>query len=101
MKPINYGEIAHLEFFSTDLNETITVEFYLIRLLSTLWYKSHLFSGNRPFGKSGWKHDIEKALIQNEYIKGKIDEYGYVEEGDSRALDEIILNIINLLKFEQ
>jgi hypothetical protein len=50
MKPINYGEIAHLEFFSTDLNETITVEFYLIRLLSTLWYKSHLFSGNRPFG---------------------------------------------------
>jgi hypothetical protein len=40
-------------------------------------------------------------LIQNEYIKGRIDEEGFVEEGDSRALDEIILNIINRLKLEQ
>ena len=46
-----------------------TVKEYLVALLANLWYEEEGFSGKRPFGNSGWKHDIFETLAANGLIK--------------------------------
>jgi hypothetical protein len=79
-----------------DLNDAgaTTIRAYLTALLVTLWQEDEGFSGKRPFGNSGWKYDVWKALIKGGQLPGTLDGDGYVNEVDTDAGDELILAAI-------
>jgi hypothetical protein len=96
MYNFNYYEISQLEFYSTDLHEKITIEWFLIKLLSAVWQQGTL-SGKKVFDNNKWKHDVGKALVSAGYVYGKLDEYGCLEECDYESSDLIIQEIIGRL----
>jgi len=67
-----------------------TVPEYLKSLLVALWRDAEGFSGKRPFGNSGWQHDVYAALIKAGALPGKLDSDGYVEEVNERKADALI-----------
>jgi len=73
-----------------------TVGGYLQALLRTLWHKGEGFSGKRPFGNSGWNHELYQSVIAGGAVDGgSLDGYGYVEtEGDA---DQVIFDAIDAL----
>lgn len=79
----------------------LTVREYLCSLLTTLWDEQEGFSGKRPFGNSGWDHDLYAPLIQAGFIKGKLEEPGgYVERIDNPQeahafVSDLILAVFN------
>lgn len=64
-----------------------TIRDYLKRLLVLVWEEGDCFDGKRPFGNSGWDHDIYSTLI---------DELGY-DEDDFTGMNEAISVAINAL----
>ena len=58
-----------------------TVADYLGNLLHTLIVEQDGFSGKRPFGNSGWIHELAYPLVKNKCIKGTIFE----DEDDTYA----------------
>lgn len=100
MQNINLYEVSQLEFHSSDLNEDITIEWFLIKLLSKLWELESCFSGKRPLGNSGWKQDMKKAMIINGYVDGKLDEDGYIEKIDNQIFNSIIQELIHRLGYD-
>lgn len=50
--------------------EAATVADYLGSLLHTLIVEQESFSGKRPFGNSGWIHELAYPLVKNNCIKG-------------------------------
>lgn len=77
--PTDKGLLAALEArSSSDAGDDITVRDYLRTLLTTLWSEGEGFSGKRPFGNSGWEHDIYKPLIAGGFIPGELDDEGYI-----------------------
>ena len=48
--------------FDSDAGDNLTCRQYLCALLAQLWSERAGFSGKRPFGNSGWEHDILDAL---------------------------------------
>jgi hypothetical protein len=89
-------KILDLPLTHTDLGD-VTLGAYLGTLLVTLWEKEEGFSGKRPFGNSGWKHDVYRGLVQAGFITGTIDEDGCLDMCDERAGDALILQAINSL----
>jgi hypothetical protein len=71
-----------------------TIGDYLHALLKAVWIEEEGFSGKRPFGNSGWKSDIECALVEAGIVDGEIDEDGYLERVDSNAVDRLIVDCI-------
>lgn len=71
-----------------------TVGDYLITLLAAVWREADQFSGKRPFGSSGWKQDIAKALI----VAGRLDEDGCVDDLDDEAADRMVRSAIDALR---
>lgn len=59
-----------------------TIRGYLKALLLQLWQQGEGFGGKRPFGNSGWDHDLYRALVKAGVIKGKLDEDGFIDEYD-------------------
>jgi hypothetical protein len=90
--------IGSLEFYCNDLDKKISIHDYLIELLKTLWEEQDEFSGKRPFGNSGWDYDLIGCLIANNIIEGKLDEYGYVIEGDTHKGYALIKEYIESLR---
>lgn len=88
-------EILNMAFKSTDLQKELTIRQFLKELLTTLFQEGECFSGKRPFGKSGWTYDMEKALINSGVIHGTFDEWGYIET--SEGIHEIIYDLIEEL----
>lgn len=74
-----------------------TVRDYLKALLSNLWRKEESFSGKRPFGNSGWQHDVYAALVRAGAIKGALDEDGYPFDIDYAAGEAAVLEAIEAL----
>lgn len=56
-----------------------TVRGYLVTLLRELWHGEEGFSGKRPFGNSGWKHEVYNALVEGRAVAGVV--YVDVEDG--------------------
>jgi hypothetical protein len=56
-----------------------SVRGYLTALLAELWREEEGFSGKRPFGNSGWQHDVYSALAKAGYVRHSVDEDGCVE----------------------
>lgn len=87
-------EVLALPMLENDA-EAATVGEYLLALLREVWRREEEFSGKRPFGSSGWKHDVYRALIKGGAAEGTLDADGYVdEEGDA---DEVLLAAIDAL----
>lgn len=74
-----------------------TVRGYLVALLRTLWQEQDGFSGNRPFGNSDWASDLYVPLIKAGYVRGVLDEDGYIWECDDDAADALITSAIEAL----
>jgi hypothetical protein len=58
---------------------------YLVRILAEVWAKEESFSGKRPFGNSGWKHNVYDALIAA----------GLANEGEEDHMDQMIATAID------
>lgn len=74
-----------------------TVRDYLRKLLSTLWREEESFSGKRPFGNSGWQHEVYAALVKGGAVKGRFDPDGYLEDVDQEAADKLIQDAIGAM----
>jgi hypothetical protein len=82
--------ILALEFDCGDLNQPMTIRNYLLTLLATLWEEEEGFSGKRPFGNSGWKHDVHRALVTAGVVTGTLDRDGWLDTCDDKAADAVI-----------
>ena len=71
-----------------------TVGHYLYSLLWMVWQHGEGFSGKRPFGNSGWECDLYKPLIQGGFVKGDLDEDGYVNAVDTKSANKLIFDCI-------
>jgi hypothetical protein len=91
---ISLRQIKDIEFHSQELDSQVTIGDFLIELLATLWTEKDQFSGKRPFGNSSWEYDLYVALVENNIVKGKIDEWGDIEDIDISLANKIILDII-------
>ncbi len=69
--------------------EAGTVGEYLVKLLRLVWEEEEGFDGKRPFGNSGWKSEVYKALVEANLIKGKMTD-GYLEDYDEAEADKLI-----------
>lgn len=64
------------KFEAMDIGNVSARE-YLKCLLKTLLAKGESFSGKRPWGNSGWEHELATPMIQSGMIVGDVDEDGY------------------------
>lgn len=75
--------------------DAVTVGDYLKRLLLELWIREEGFSGERPFGNSGWQYEMVLALVKEGLVTGKIDdEYGDLIEFDQDFYEDLIIAAI-------
>ena len=86
-------EILAIAMKENDANAE-TIRGYLVALLDRLWEEGEGFSGKRPFGNSGWEYDLYKPLVRSGKAKGKIDDYGDLEDVDSDECNELIFTAI-------
>ena len=90
--------MSELDLEWTLEGEKITFRKYLKLLLETLWKEGEGFSGKRPFGNSGWEHELYHGLIEIGSLEGvwNEEEEGY-EDYDTIEGDKIILRMIRSL----
>ena len=63
--------------FDSDAGDAMTVRQYLHALLRAVWEDQEGFSGKRPFGNSGWEHDLYGPLAKAGFVDlGPLDEDG-------------------------
>lgn len=77
--------------------EAATIREYLARLLRAVWDEGEGFSGKRPFGNSGWEHELWIPLLKAGAIDGSLDSDGYVEwvdKGTGRALIDLAIDAL-------
>lgn len=80
--------------FDSDAGENITIRDYLHKLLQKVWYEDEGFDGKRPFGNSGWDHELYLPLIKHGFIEGKLDEDGYIKKLDNKVAHEYVAGLI-------
>lgn len=80
--------------FVADLDREVSLREYMHALLATLWRENEGFSGKRPFGNSGWDHDVYKFLVKAGAVTGVIDEDGYLEDFDQKAADKLVPGLL-------
>lgn len=91
------NEILDTKIEHDDFDSDLTIRGYFRELLLTLWREGEGFSGKRPFGNSGWQHDLYAPLIRLGQVSGEFDEHGYIEYCDDEEADKLILKLINTL----
>lgn len=77
------------EYDGWDL-EQCSIRHYLITLAEKVWEEGEGFSGKRPFGNSGWQHEVLEALADGGFIDATYDEDDYCVEIDAVAGRKII-----------
>lgn len=50
-----------------------TVRGYLCALLAVLWDEQECFGGKRPFGNSGWHHELHEPLVTAGLLAGELE----------------------------
>lgn len=83
-------EILELPVMRWDISAELSMREYFERLFIKLWDEADNFSGNRPYGNSGWKWDVYATLIKYKIIEGELDEKGYVKEIDEKAASKFV-----------
>ncbi len=74
-----------------------TVREYFLAIAKKVWEDGEGFSGKRPFGNSGWNYDIYGALVSADLISGTFDGDGYLEECDTQAGYELVMQALEYL----
>lgn len=87
--------------FQSDIGANETVREYLYQLLQKLWGEKESFDGERPFGGSGWEHDIYKALIDGEYISGRFSDDGELSGFSKSEADEFVQSLIRCIFYPE
>lgn len=90
-------EILSLTFESSDLSKTVTIRQFIKELARAVWIEQEMFSGKRPFGNSGWTHDVYSCLVKNGLIKGIFDSDGYLRSCNCDDADRLIVKLIESL----
>lgn len=72
MPDITPYEVLDLPMDQNDANAA-TVREYLASLLTVLWDENEGFSGKRPFGNSGWEHELYAALVKAGAVEADAD----------------------------
>jgi len=72
-----------------------TLRDFFKELSLKVWNEVEGFSGKRPFGNSGWQNEVYSALIAAGVVDGKLDEYGFVEECDTREIDKLVTELVD------
>jgi hypothetical protein len=97
------GLMAALEVrFDSDAGDDRTVRQYLQALLSTLWSEEESFDSKRPFGNSGWVHDLFDALAKAGFIDlGPLDGDGrpYQWTGEQMRMADAYVHDLILAAF--
>lgn len=88
--------ILDLEMGENDAGAK-TIRHYFQILLTTLMLEKEGFSGKRPFGNSGWEHELYVPLIKAHIIPGELDEDGYIAWIDHKLADKLLIEVIKLL----
>ncbi len=91
------AEILELPLEDGNDSGATTVRGYLVALLGEVWKYTEGFSGKRPFGNSGWEYDLYAALGRGGAVPITFDEYGDVEDVDTRKCDQLIASAIREL----
>lgn len=63
---------------------------YLYELLRTLWKEDSHFSGKRPFGNSGWQHEVYDALAEAGLLESAEKDEDDDWDLDPREADNLI-----------
>jgi hypothetical protein len=72
-----------------------TVRDYLVELLSEVWRHEAGFNSKRPFGNSGWQHDLYAPMVRAGLTPGTFDEYDELGgDFDYRDADKLVLAAI-------
>jgi hypothetical protein len=80
--------------FDSDAGTNITIRDYFRILLETLWDEGEGFSGKRPFGNSAWEYELYTPLVKHGFVRGTLDEDGYIESFDSLAANQLVFDLI-------
>jgi hypothetical protein len=83
---INGLEILRTKMGEND-PEADTIGEYLIELSWAVWTESESFSGKRPFGNSGWEHELYQALCEAYPKETKVKWYTYEDDPDYKEID--------------
>jgi hypothetical protein len=95
MKNVNYEGALGLKVDGDDAGTNLTIREYLRELLLTLWMEEEGFSGKRPFGNSGWQHDVYAPLVKAGFIKGTVDEeWNNVDVADEEKASKFVQKLI-------
>ncbi len=81
---------------ANDANAT-TVRGYLVALAAKVWVDGENFSGKRPFGNSGWQHEVYRALASAGVIESTLDAYGEIDitRDQERRADSLIAEALS------
>lgn len=82
--------ILDLPMGENDAN-ALNIREYLKALLYNVWNEGERFSGKRPFGNSGWEHDLYMPLVAAGLI-GDI-----TSEEERQKANDIIFDAIEAL----
>jgi hypothetical protein len=78
-----------------------TIKGYLLALLDSVWYEEEGFDGKRPFGNSGWKHEVYQVLGKAGLIQITMGEYDgetfYDGTDEDEEADKLIMEAIRSL----
>ena len=72
-----------------------TIKDYFKALLKQVLTEEESFSGKRPFGNSGWMHDLYLPMVKAGIIAGEMDSDGYLEDYDR---DEALKKLLAAVK---
>lgn len=71
-----------------------TVREYLLSLAKQVWIEEEGFSGKRPFGNSGWSHEVYNSLAEEGIVESEEDDWGDKVVSDIPAVDKLIVEAI-------
>lgn len=71
MTRVKIPELKNIKIETLDLGQT-TLDDYLKELLKAIWMNGEDFKSKRPFGKEGWKWEINTALVEKYPSLGKL-----------------------------
>ena len=96
MSDLNYDpvDILNIPLEKNNNAGAASIREYLTQLLLVLWNEGESFNGEKPFGSSGWEHEILLPLVRFGYVKGEIDENEYIKDIDVDAANELIFSAI-------
>jgi hypothetical protein len=89
------AEVLAVPLPANDANAA-TVRDYLVALVREVWREDECFSGKRPFGNSGWQHEVYVGLAQAGLIESTRDKWDELEY-DTDVADQLIQRAIAAL----